>query len=1169
MFPTTLTAAQLDKLRGAGDAQPSWRGTVYLSLCPNAVVWKTQVASAPSGNVFAAIQHGATLSGSASNVQAGMTILSGAVDDVRQATWRGRVRGAVSGGLIPINETSYAFQPNDYIWVIEDYAIHIKLARDTGANYFKDWDKTFAQLPPVIHNLQSAYVGFVSGSPLGLTIPFNAQAYAATQGASIVSWQWTVPSGVTLVAGSATSPNPTYRFNAGFAGWISVQVTDSGGRTARRRIFVAAHDRASHAPRSGFGSVNVSADLENGYSATLTAFDPAEFDAVLDNTFAVLWIDEAYNDAAGSLLGETANILCVGRLRRETLKGDVDERAALVTQSEIEIEGVAAQLARLHAPKIAIRNAATPTQWDEVNTLTLWRAVIHTLAEHSTFLDLHSLTFDDTSNTFRVMQLATQDGNLLGCINDIMESINARIEFAPDGTARGVRDPRYLSTTARNALPTVINFNMADLLDVSVSRDHAFSIGRCEASGGSFNSVSNTVTPMLSLAPGHAQDDGEGSTTLGRQVLAADVTLTAAQNELNVRCGHHLETQRRRFSLNATHPDGYAFMVPSNAAWYTFTFSFPERDISYTTSTRWTCQSVTTRYDENGTRSVSASYQVETRGVPGKTVTYPAPTAIPINMIDLPPLESYPGFGIVEPVDSYTEGTPFPIDTTPRRPALPTDGNTVATWSNTRLFVTTNFIAGGDTPDWTEITPPLATNGTIRAFAWDRFNVGAAYCMVDDGTETSIYYTPDALSSAWQLKSTVGGIYTVLRTTQTAGGIYIYSALSLGSATVTQTFTATFDPGGAAYNIIAGTTYGGGNPGNAHGDELPAAPPSTIGTANATIDIPLPSGATALGMALDYKHGWDDGGDNIALNCVVLDASFNPILGPGPSGIIGTRTTNNTTANTWRSESVTFAPPKSGAAYARFAISWYRANGEQRKVYIDNCSITFESTVGSGARTAYSPNYGVSWVYQVVGAGISDEIGGFAVQPVGSHSYAAADGQVREATSNGGAYSNDGAPLTGTAPRLLWIPRRQWNSATLNTGANPHYLVGAGALVSGEAFWRDSGTRTAITPVHSSVKGVAISPNCAVTWSGHRIALIANFGGIRRLMVSTNAGNAWTHRGALSATADYIRYLPASNTGNEIFFVDGAVARYSADHGATLRTKAVPNVTVLRGIEPL
>lgn len=1157
MFPSSLTSAQLDRLRGAGSTAAAWRGTVYLTLCPNTVIWKTRVATAPTGNVYASIAHGATLSGSASNVQAGMTILSGAIDDIRRATWRGRVRGAVSGGQIPINETSYNFQANDFIWIINDYAIWHKLARDTGTQYYKDWDRTFTQLPPVIHNLQSAYVGFVSGSPLGLTIAFNAQAYAATQGASISSWQWSVPTGATLVSGSATAPNPTYRFDAGFADWISVTVTDSGGRTARRRIFVAAHDRGAHAPRSGFASVNINADLDSGYNATLTAFDPAEFDNVLDNTFAVLWLEEEYGDGTGALLGNTANIICIGRLRRETLKGEMDERASLVTQSEIEIEGTGAQLARLHAPKIAMRNASTPTQWDEINTLTLWRAIVHVLAEHSTFLDLHSLTFDDTSNTFRVMQLATQEGNLLSCINDIAESINARIEFAPCGTARVLRDPRYLSTAARNALPTVINFTSADILDISIGRDHVFNIGRCEASGGTYNSANNSVTPLLSLAPGHAQDEGESSITLSRQVLGANLSEAAAQAELNERCGHHLEAQRRRLNANITHPDGYGFMVPSHGAWYTITFSFPERGISYDSQTRWTCQSVTARYDENGTRSVSATYAIETRGTPGKAVTFPQPGAIPISHVDLPPFEAYPGFGIVEPVDLYTGGNAAPVDDAPRRARLRRDGNTVAAWSANRLFISTNFITGGSTPEWFELSPPVSSGGTIRAFAWDRFKLGAAYCLVDDGTNSSIYYVSDVLSKDWEFKSTIAGIYDVLRTTNAPGGIMIYSGRNLNSTVLTQTYTITFDPGGYPYTDVSpvpATLDPNGNPGNCLFSNKHPSEAIYI-----HMDLGGLKTVTEVGMDIIWYGNIYD--SSRRFNFQNADNTWRYGIDVAPDGGFG-----GSGYQSWRTVYRIFTEPNVKKISYRWSV-WTLDIYDRR---LDNCYAKIQTTVGAGARVAYSNNYGETWQsIQAVGAFIPDTIGGFAVQAVGSHSYAAINEQVREATSLGGSYTNDGAPLTGTAPRLLWIPTRQWNSAAKNVGANPHYLVGSGALVSGEALWRDTGVRTAITPIVSGVRGLATSPNCAATWRGVRIGAILNFGGTRRLVVTTNAGNTWTDRGAQGANADWIRYLPLSKTGNELFWIDGAVARYSPNHGVTIRTKELPDNSTLRGIEPL
>lgn len=1172
MFPSAaLNSTQLEKLRGTASADPTYSVQVHLSLCPNVVVWKTTLSSAPTTSNFASLSYGSTLSGNLANVVLGMTVFIGAVDDIRQATFKQRVRVLPSGGVLGIGESSAALTSGMFVWVVQDFALWEKLARDTGSAYFKDWSLTYTALPPVITNLQSAYAGFVSGSPSGLTIAFSASAYAATQGASISSWAWSVPSGATLTAGSATSATPTYRFDAGFANWISVTVTDSGGRTTTRRIFVAAHDTTSNAPKSGFSAVSVNADLQNGINATLTAFDATEWDSVLDNTLCVLWVTERYNGVAGAL-DSGNNVVGVGRLRTENIRAALEDAAGVVPQVQLEIEGIGAQLARLHAPRIAMRDVSAPAVWDEVNTLTLWRAVIHVLATHTTLLNLCDVSFSDTSNTYRVQQLATQDGNMLSCINDILDSINAQFEFAPGGALRAARDPRYLSSAARAGLATRIGYTHADYTSVNIQRQHIFTVGRCEGSGGTYNSAGNQVTPLLSLAPGSAQASGEGQTTLARQVLQANVSSATAQQELNERTGQHLALNNTAEVLSAVHLDGYRFVLPSNLLWYTFAIpaQYTARGIAYAAQ-RWLCTQASLRFEDNGTCAVSATYTLETSGAPGITIRFPAPGAIPFEFPEFPPIDAYPGIGIIEPIDEYLGGEETPIDTVPSRLPLKRDGNTVAIWDASEIYYTVNFLTGGNNPEWVSISPDVPSGGTIRAFVWDTFSEAGAYCIVDDTTDTTLYYAADVRDLDWQLKNTFEGIYDVLRLTDTAGSAVAYTARNLSATTIRQTLVATFDPGSAAYNILSGALYGGGNPGDAWGDELAAAAPLTGGSADAAIDIPLPSGASGVSMSFDFKHGTDAGGAAMAIACHLKDSLGNQILGAGPSGMAGFRTTDNTTANVWRNESVTFTPgTKSGAAFAFFSVTWGRANGEQRSVYMDNCSVTFDASIGAGARAVFLSNYGANTTYVPVGTAVSDTIGGFAVQPVGTHTYAAVAAQVRESATLGGTYSDDGAALTSTAPRLLVIPTHVFtSSATKNTGANPDYLVGSGALVSSEALWRDDGSRTAITPVVSSNSGLSISPNCAAMWRGARIAALLSFGGTRRLVTTTNTGGAWSDRGAQDAAANHIRILPASKNGNELFWANNTHVRYSPDFGVTIRTKATPFSSGLLGVEVL
>lgn len=153
---------------------------------------------------------------------------------------------------------------------------------------------------------------------------------------------------------------------------------------------------------------------------------------------------------------------------------------------------------------------------------------------------------------------------------------------------------------------------------------------------------------------------------------------------------------------------------------------------------------------------------------------------------------------------------------------------------------------------------------------------------------------------------------------------------------------------------------------------------------------------------------------------------------------------------------------------------------------------------------------------------------------------------------------------TGGQPGAIWIPKKAFGSTvTDNSGTTPDYLVASGTLsAGGHSMWKViNGTMNAITPQIAAVKGLAVSPNCLAMpwWSGNRISAILNFGGTRRLVVSTDAGSSWTATAQpLSNNATYIRYRKGDKQMRQLFIAD-TVPVYSPDHGGTLYPKTHPS----------
>jgi hypothetical protein len=704
-FLTTLNSGQLDSLRGTSLIPPTYAASGYTIFIQGELVFKTTLSVTPTGTSYAQVTFGATISGDPDDVIANMTVLISATDDMRAAIFVGRARAAISGSVLKINETSEALLSGYYVYVLRDFRLFDRLARLVSNVQKKDYDISYRLPSPAITGLQSAYAGVCSGTPEVLTLSFAPTGFAIASGATInnSSWVWSIPSGGTITVGSSTTQNITVEFDAGFKDWITVQVSDSNAHIGYFHFAVGAvPSDFSDVVTLAVKGAQLSCD-ENGWSGSIEAFSGV--DSLIDNTLVIIFDVERYNNSETSING---NVKFVGRLRKEANQTTSDELYSQLKSASYDLEGALAQFGRVEHLPFTLIDKASPTAFDQITNLTMWRAIAYTLYWHSTFLELFSLTFDSTDTTFRYLALPTQGGNILAVINDLAVSINATLESAPTGETRVYRNAVYETSGQRAALVTVLDGTTQDYINIdSLELEEVDTSGKIQASGGFYNSVSGKVTPLLSLAPGVAQGIGEGIGTFGRQVLAANVTQAIAQAELNTRCGHEYEVKRRNGTfLNLTLPPGYNFLIPSRSQWYTWTLAANDTTggRAYTSATRWQLFSVQVQQDNDiGTKTVQATFKQETSGNPGQTVTYPPQTQIAPTLPTIPVLPPFPSFPplptISLPADPTIDDTPPYIGT----PAI-SNGNLVSlgtssqAWEAPDLWLT-------NLPTWAETTP--------------------------------------------------------------------------------------------------------------------------------------------------------------------------------------------------------------------------------------------------------------------------------------------------------------------------------------------------------------------------------------------------------------------------------------------------------------------------------
>lgn len=748
-FPTAeLSAGNYTSIR-----RNAHKSIQYISLLPNTVIQTTTLATAVgslTGETYGQLTLSATVD---ADVEIGHTVLvstSATVFSGMNIKAIFRVRRTPSGTTLYINEASQNILAGTYIHILDDYRIQPKLGRITSAGtYFKDYDWTFGLPRPLINGIQSAYAGFINGSSV-LQISFTPTGVPIHYGATISSWSWDVADG-TITVGTASTQNITVTFPEGFR-WITVTVTDSNGRTGWRRIPIWAHGD-TFTPATGFNGATITGSWDAGYSASVSAFDG--IDDYIDETLCVIWRREWYGDTEEHIVN---NIDFVGRLRNETLRVSGDsEQGTRREDVDFNIEGPGQQLQRILGPVISTIDSAvtTPTIWDRIYWNTPARTIAHILKEHSTFCELHDLAFETRmGDDYRFLIFGTTQSDMLAVVNDIAQGIqNGHLEFAPDGASRAVPDCRNLITTSPSPIRWM-QLTEDDLLSANVTYDHIKKYGKAELSGAIYNPTSRTITPWLMTVPGALETSGYQIGRLDRQILNNTLGFSSGDTQLHLMGQRYYNVLNSRFTLSATLPDGYHFIIPSKFIQYRIDLGPDTNDRGFEIQYGgWLCRSVTITQDNAaGTRDVSAEF-----------VEYLVNTA-----------------AAAEPdeIDYSQEEIGLPVTDVQQ------DGNTVVVWSDDIVWITTNFKIT-DSPTWHNITPTLGANETIKQCAWS-YSTPRLYMLTYDSssTESRVWYKTNGhdIYEVWKDGAAVTGQYTVLRATHEDQHLYIYARAVSGNA---------------------------------------------------------------------------------------------------------------------------------------------------------------------------------------------------------------------------------------------------------------------------------------------------------------------------------------------------------------------------------------------------
>ena len=1155
-------------------------GGANVSLCDCIVVFAGQINSdLTTPQTWAQFNYNNVTVGAYANVYAGMTLLIGTVNDITKATFRGRTRLSPSATIFYSNESSADFVVGNYFWVICQFEPWYKLARPVvdglgNVSQLVDFEQGYQAEAPCIVGLQPFYGQYVDGSGI-YRIAFDVSAsYSVHSGASISNYNYTIltPTGgaYSIHSGSVSSPIVTIDFHYGEF-WVLVTAIDSTGVGFIRQCMVKAHDPVLYPPNVYFEGVEISGDITRGFTASLPAF--AGVDNVLDRTMVGIWrSDEMYGSSAGTLTSQ--NVSFVGWLDRESNNAQTDPVASATEDAHFDVLGIGPAMARMGSQGLPFTLSNSPSENGQILNLTPMRAEWSFWTRYTTVANLCDVRFDSHDDTYLFPDISAPEGGVLQASQAISAQIDALIGFAPWGNLEFAREVSFLNDTERAALTEVASFTNADATSVQRSYGPYPSVGKVNADGAYYN-PSTGIVVKTTIAPGHAQGEGDGSNSLSAQILASTADEKAALAELTQRSGNKYSFDNMDEFLDVEHTDGFIGINISLSrgqvvTWTLDTLSANGVDrIVYDTTVKWTVETVSYRFTPDGTWSPRVRYRrVPGIGAPGDDTTQIAEN----EQEDLLPDLGLPAFDFELP-DIY-----FPdigLDAVPPAQLLPPpgkiatfNGSELIEWSATKAYYSKNFIAL-KTPQTRDVTPDDLGSYQIKQIAVDPFYTNTAipaYLLASDGTNSAVWYTPNiaAGSVEWTKGANISGVYTVMRATNTVGGVLIYSAGSAGTV-ISDPMTTSFGSNtltiSSAYPFGVWGTHdiggiyqstGGRTGGGCSISQMDYDPPHSRYKEESTVAIDLGGVHTVTAASLWGRS--DTNGDPYSLGIYAWDASKTFI------GVLNADYSNSTTA--WRQ--LTFSGSEPGVRYISFFSEQNHSSG---KCYLDDISVTFD---GGSSTVCYSSDHGATFSAPITVGATPGTVGGFDVQRAGTISYAAAAGAVYKATTLGGAYSSWYSVPSSANPVCAIIPYYRRNSTTRNTSvSDPDVVI---ACDNGKLYWINGTTATATDITPSGVSAFD-NANCVTTSYGHHLTVFGKVSGTYHLFTSTDGGATWADRGARTSPTfirdrrNDTRAATSGTNKGQLYLADGSIYYSSAWASGGMFIRNMPSTVI--GLETI
>jgi hypothetical protein len=641
-----------------------YRAREYIVVCSTDIVFQALISATPAASVFAQVSFDTVTVGAYTDIAVGQVVLISHDTNIRHAT-RYRVRKAPTSSVLYINETSDAILDGDTVWVINSYDVTEK--RRKGPNV--DWDKPPAPIAPMIKSadadvpLDAAYVALTSEATA--TFDLSVVMQCLTKDATEGTYQWTIP-GATYLVGDATEPTIQIEVNTPYNEWARLDYEDSNGTPNYWVFTITAGDpynpahtffRLCHEP------VDPDADWQTGYNASVNYWDGIT--DLLDLTRIVVVADEMYNDGAP----DWSNIKFVGYFTEDASTIQGDETFGQLKDATINLSGFLSLAGTLEFSPIAVRHATSPATWDQIDTPTPARIAALVLMEYSTLLTVAPCDFGVIDNTYFTGDFDVAPTSLMDAAQATFDEITSLLTQNAGGGLVLERNANFLSADDRNDLPDVtpVAITLGEGMRFTLKHVHKRQVGSVTVGYAVFNTTTETRYFLTASAPANGAGEGQEHREIQSQLLAANSVTDDAKTEAAERAGNWLEWLNPADTLTIDLDDGFGFISPSAAQWYTFDIPASDeiRGLGIDDTTRWLCMSISSRLNPDGTRTAQGVFRRETIGGRAKIDVSVVPS---VTQTELPIVPVRAVMGARPPAPSINYNTAEPTNKQKRKP---------------------------------------------------------------------------------------------------------------------------------------------------------------------------------------------------------------------------------------------------------------------------------------------------------------------------------------------------------------------------------------------------------------------------------------------------------------------------------------------------------------------